>query len=59
MLAVFYEIMSNSMNRTEGSLWASLSQEEKEDLIQVEIESHIDDNLIPHSEILAKHIKWL
>lgn len=43
----------------DGSLWARLSPEEQQELIMIEKESHSGDNLIPHSQMINKHKKWL
>ncbi len=51
--------MIHADNEIEGSLWSNLTLEEKQDLIEIEKESHDTKNLIAHSEILAKHKKWL
>lgn len=59
MLNAFYEIMSNAKEQSEGSLWAKLSAEEKHELLETEKESHSVDNLISHTEMKAKHKKWL
>lgn len=59
MLNAFYEIMSNAKEQSEGSLWTKLSAEEKHELLETEKESHNVDNLISHTEMKAKHNKWL
>lgn len=59
ILSSFYEIMSSANSHSEGSLWARLSPEERQELIEIEKETQNDDNLISHSEIKEKHRRWL
>lgn len=59
MLNAFYEMMSNAKEQAEGSLWAKLTTEEKQELLETENESQNADNLISHNEMKAKHSKWL
>jgi predicted nucleotidyltransferase len=59
MLTAFYEIMTNAKDQSDGSLWAKLTVEERQELIETEKDSHNIDNLIPHSEMKAKYNKWL
>ena len=59
MLNAFYEIMSNAKDQSEGSLWAKLTAEEKLELLDTEKESRNVENLISHTEMKAKHRKWL
>lgn len=44
MLNTFYEIMSTAKGQSEGSLWAKLSNEEKQELHESEKESYDSDN---------------
>ncbi len=59
MLSTFYEIMFNAKDHVEGSHWSKLSQEEKEELLEIEKGTHLESNLISNTEIRAKHKKWL
>jgi hypothetical protein len=59
MLNVFYEMMSNAKEQSEGSQWAKLTAEEKQELYETEKESRNEENLISHIEMKAKHKKWL
>jgi hypothetical protein len=59
ILSKFYDILSRVKESKEGSLWNRLSPDEQEELIIIEKESHNPDNLIPHSEMIKKHKKWL
>jgi hypothetical protein len=54
----FYEIMENANNCEAGSLWNKLSDSEKQELINIEKDSH-SENLIHHSVIQEKYKKWL
>lgn len=52
-------IESLSVVNEEGVLWAGLTEKEKEELLEIEKESHDPDNLIDHEEMKKKHKKWL
>jgi len=43
----------------DGALWAKLTTEEQEELLDIEKESHNPGNLIDHEEMMKKHKKWL
>jgi hypothetical protein len=43
----------------EGALWAKLTPDEQEELLDIEKESRNPENLIDHKEIMKKHKKWL
>ena len=53
-----YEIILALKNSKEGTLWNRLSNEEKEELLQIEKNIH-SSNLISNSEMQNKHSKWL
>ncbi len=59
MLVKFYEIMSTANVSNEGSLWKNLSNEEQQELIEIEKNSHNIENLIDHSAMKLKFKKWL
>lgn len=59
ILSSFYGMMSSANDHKEGSLWARLSPEERQELIEIEKETQNDDNLISHSDIKEKHRRWL
>jgi len=59
LLSRFYSIILSIKEHPEGKLWSRLSKEEREELINADMESNDPDNLIPHSEIEKKHRKWL
>lgn len=52
-------IESLSTINEEGALWSKLSNEEQQELLEIEKKSHLPDNLIDHKEMLKKHQKWL
>jgi hypothetical protein len=59
MLVKFYEIMSTANVSNEGSLWKNLSNEEQQELIEIEKDIHNIENLIDHSAMKLKFKKWL
>ncbi len=59
VLNQFYEILSSTKDRKEGTLWNMLSLQEQKELIETEAESHKEENLISHKEITEKNLKWL
>ena len=59
VLSKFYDILSRVKESSEGSLCNKLSPDEQEELRNIENESHNPENLIPHSEMVKKHKKWL
>jgi hypothetical protein len=54
----FQLIRQLDINQT-GSLWNTLNQEEKEELLLSYDESLNPDNLISHNQVKQQHIKWL
>jgi hypothetical protein len=59
VLSKFYEILGKVNDAKERSLWDGLSVDEQEELLLIEKESHLFDNLIPHSQMIKKHEEWL
>lgn len=59
ILRKFYEILENLTLQDDGDLWNALSNEEKNELLQIEEESMLQENLISYSKMKAKHKKWL
>lgn len=57
MLVKFYEIMSTANVSNEGSLWKNLSNEEQQELIEIEKDIHNIENLIDHSTMMFKYTK--
>jgi len=43
----------------EGAIWSKLSENEQQELLKIEKESHLPDNLIDHEEMMKRHKKWL
>jgi hypothetical protein len=59
VLSKFYDILSRVKESSEGSLWDRLTPDEQEELILIEKESHNQENLITHAEMIKKLKKWL
>jgi hypothetical protein len=43
----------------EGFLWSKLTPSEKDELLEIEKESHDPSNLIDHEVVMEKYKKWL
>lgn len=59
VLTKFYDLILTAKNNTGGSLWNTLSQEERDELLLFDMEADNPDNLVSHEEVRAKHQKWL
>ncbi|HES58951.1 MAG TPA: hypothetical protein ENO18_00850 [Caldithrix sp.] len=59
LLMKFYEMMLKSKVQNEGELWSQLSEEQKNEVLLAESESHYENNLIDHKDQKIKHKKWL
>jgi hypothetical protein len=59
VLNQFYEILSSTKDRKEGTLWNTLTSQQQKELIETEVESHKEENLISHNEMIEKNSKWL
>ena len=59
ILSRFYEIMERASTVKDGSLWESLSCEEKQELLRIDSETDSEDNLLPLQSLKEKHKKWL
>ncbi len=59
LLDKFYHILTTAKTLPDGSLWSSLSRNEQNELVQIEIDSHNIQNLLPHSKIKQKYSQWL
>ena len=57
ILIKFYEIMSTANVSNEGTLWKNLSNEEQQELIEIEKDSHNIENLIDHSVMKLNYKK--
>ncbi len=58
-LLKFYSLMKKVKESGQGRLWNSLSPAEQEELLQADIESLNDEQLISGAELRKKHDKWL
>jgi len=59
ILSKFYDLLSKVKESKDGLLWSRLSKEEQIELMQIEIDSHQNSNLISNAEMTNKHKKWL
>jgi hypothetical protein len=59
LLMKFYDLLIKSSDQKEGELWNQLSEEQKNEILIAESESHYKKNLIDHETQKAKHKKWL
>ena len=59
LLMKFYDLLLKSRVQEEGELWNQLSEDQKNELLIAESESHYQKNLIDHKTQKAKHRKWL
>jgi hypothetical protein len=59
ILSKFYEILEKVKESKDGTLWDKLSLEERQELEDIEKESHDSNNLISHADMTKKHKKWL
>ena len=55
----FYDLLIKSKVQKEGELWNQLSEQQKDEVLIAESESHYKTNLIDHKTQKAKHQKWL
>ena len=59
LLMKFYDLLIKSKVQKEGELWNQLSEEQKDEVLIAESESHYKTNVIDHKTQKAKHQKWL
>jgi hypothetical protein len=59
LLMKFYDLLVKSKVQMEGDLWNQLSDEQRNEVLIAESESHYKKNLIDHEKQKAKHQKWL
>ena len=59
ILTKFYTLLKRASTHDEGKLWERLSENEKQELLQIDSETEDENNLISHSEIRKKHKRWL
>lgn len=59
LLSKFLELISKMSETKNGELWNRLTKSEQEELLNIELESRNEENLIPHSEMKKKYSKWL
>ncbi|MFO7935522.1 MAG: hypothetical protein R6U78_15775 [Bacteroidales bacterium] len=57
LLMKFYDLLIKSRVQKEGELWNQLSNEQKNELLLAESESHYQKNLIDHKTQRSKHKK--
>ena len=59
ILKGYFELIQRLNNNQSGSLWESLSSEEKDELLLSYEESFDPKSLISHDEVKRQHKKWL
>lgn len=59
LLMKFYDLLIKLKVQKEGELWNQLSEEQKNEVLLAESDSHYQKNLIDHETQKAKHQKWL
>ena len=59
LLQKFYELIFKKTQEKNGQLWNRLTIKEQEELLQSDIDSEEETNLISHLIIKEKHAKWL
>ena len=59
LLMKFYDLLIKSSDQKEGELWNQLSDEQRNEILLAESESHYEKNLIDHDTQKDKHNKWL
>ncbi|RFZ85613.1 hypothetical protein DYU05_08465 [Mucilaginibacter terrenus] len=57
LIEQFYNAMSRAQ-QSEGGLWASLTSEQQQGILEAYDESNDDQNLIPLDQIKAKYANW-
>jgi len=58
-LNVFYNVISENKNTTDGMLWNGLTKAQQQELLLADAESEDEANHISHQQIMKKHRKWL
>jgi hypothetical protein len=58
LLAKFYNIMSSANATQHGEFWNSLSEEQKAELIDIDLETDDEANLIKYEDMQKKYAKW-
>ena len=59
ILSNFYHIIKAKTNTKTGDLWAGLSTDEKEELLNAFRESDNPENLLGYDAMKEKHKRWL
>ena len=59
LLIKFYDLLLKSKVQKEGDLWNQLSDEQRNEVLIAESESHYKKNLLDHETQKDKHKKWL
>lgn len=58
-LLKFYEMMELQLSSANGKLWDDLSNDEQQELVQIDQQSEDDTLLIMHESQVQKFWKWL
>lgn len=59
ILNAYLQLIKTISDRKTGSLWDSLSDNERQDVLLSYHESFDNENLISHNEVKDQHKKWL
>ncbi|MDY0343402.1 MAG: hypothetical protein RBR28_07505 [Lentimicrobium sp.] len=59
VLSRLYEILEKAFTIKDGSLWNTLTEEERQELLLIDTETDDENNLISMETLKEKHEKWL
>ena len=59
LLIKLYHIMEQASSTTDGQLWSKLTEEQQNELLQIEKEVQSGVPLISNDQMKVKHKKWL
>lgn len=55
----FYEILLSANNSKVGNLWNNLDESQRQNLLEMDLETENLENSIPHDVVFEKFQKWL
>lgn len=59
LLSKFYALLKRAKESKQGQLWATLSDEDQQELLLAEMESQDESQLISNEDMKKKYSKWL
>jgi hypothetical protein len=59
LLGEYYNEMNNLVEATNSSIWGTLSDKQKKEVLLSFEESEDENNLIDNDEVMVKYKKWL